>query len=160
MALQRIVTIGVYGFTAEAFSEALAGEGVDLFCDLRARRGVRGSEYTFANARRLEALVSELGIPYAHFPELAPSNELRSAQYAVDRAAGLAIRERAVLSPAFVTGYADVLRSPGTQSALRRIGAASTPALFCVERLATACHRSLVAKELAAPGIRITDVAP
>ncbi|MGN6379168.1 MAG: DUF488 domain-containing protein [Gaiellales bacterium] len=160
MALQRIVTIGVYGFTAEAFSAALAGENIDLFCDLRARRGVRGSEYTFANARRLEALIAELGIPYEHFPELAPSRDTRSAQYAVDRAAGVAMRERSVLSPQFVAGYAEVLRTAEAQTALARIREASAPALFCVERHAAACHRSLVAAELAASGIPVTNVEP
>lgn len=35
-------TIGVYGFTAEAFLETLTGAGVGLLLDLRQRRGVRG----------------------------------------------------------------------------------------------------------------------
>jgi hypothetical protein len=39
----RIVTIGVYGWVEEDFFRALVDVRVDLFCDLRARRGVRGS---------------------------------------------------------------------------------------------------------------------
>jgi len=47
--LPKFVTIGVYGFSADAFFEALQRAGVDSFCDIRYRRGVRGSEYAFAN---------------------------------------------------------------------------------------------------------------
>lgn len=59
MSLQRVATIGVYGFDADSFFAALVANGVDLFCDLRARRGVRGRECAFANARRLEAMRKE-----------------------------------------------------------------------------------------------------
>jgi hypothetical protein len=40
--MRRIVTIGVYGFTAGAFLEKLTAAGVGLLLDLRQRRGVRG----------------------------------------------------------------------------------------------------------------------
>jgi hypothetical protein len=35
----KFVTLGVYGFTAEAFFQALQRAGVDTFCDIRWRRG-------------------------------------------------------------------------------------------------------------------------
>jgi len=35
---------------------------VDTFCDIRARRGVRGSEYAFANHQRLAARLAERNI--------------------------------------------------------------------------------------------------
>ena len=42
--MRLIATIGVYGFTAEAFVEKLTGRGVGLLLDLRQRRGVRGPD--------------------------------------------------------------------------------------------------------------------
>ena len=47
------VTIGVYGFDESSFFQTLQNAGVDTFCDLRARRGVRGAAYAFANGERL-----------------------------------------------------------------------------------------------------------
>lgn len=41
----RLVTVGVYGFTAERFLTALEQAKVDVLLDVRQRRGVRGSEY-------------------------------------------------------------------------------------------------------------------
>jgi hypothetical protein len=73
MSLGRVGTIGVYGFDADRFFAAVLDARTDLFCDLRARRGVRGREYAFVNARRLEQRLGELGIAYRHFPELAPT---------------------------------------------------------------------------------------
>lgn len=63
MAL-KIVTIGAYGFLEEAFFGALQAAGVDTFCDIRARRGIRGSLYTFANSTVLQRRLGELGIRY------------------------------------------------------------------------------------------------
>jgi uncharacterized protein (DUF488 family) len=157
----RVVTIGVIGFTAEAFCAALTEHGVDVLCDVRARRGVRGREYTFANARRLEPMIAGLGIGYEHFPELSPSEEMRAAQLAVDAASGVAMRQRAVLSPEFVDGYGEVLKTPAAGDALRRIAdIAIAPALLCVERLPAACHRSLAAQALAGSAVPVVDIVP
>ena len=49
MTLERVVTIGAYGFSADRFFAALREAGVDTFLDIRQRRGVRGAEYAFAN---------------------------------------------------------------------------------------------------------------
>jgi uncharacterized protein (DUF488 family) len=155
------VTIGVIGFTAEAFCAALTDHEVDVLCDVRARRGVRGREYMFANARRLEPMVTGLGIGYEHFPELSPSEEMRAAQHAVDAASGVAMRQRAVLSPEFADGYRDVLETPEAKDALRRISdIAAAPALLCVERLPAACHRSLAARALAGSSLPVVDIVP
>jgi uncharacterized protein (DUF488 family) len=72
-----MVTIGVYGFTAETFIEKLAGEGVGLVLDLRQRRGVRGPDYSWANSARLQRALAAAGIGYRHVKELAPTTELR-----------------------------------------------------------------------------------
>jgi uncharacterized protein (DUF488 family) len=161
MSLQRVATIGVYGFEADAFFDALVANGVDLFCDLRARRGVRGREYAFANARRLEAKLAELQIAYRHFPELAPTREIRSLQHAADASVGVAKRHRDELSPRFVAAYDHLLGGSAARGGLIAIReAASTPALMCVERLPSACHRSLVAAQLAAGAIPVDHILP
>lgn len=43
--LLLVATIGVYGFTEERFFGELTEAGVDLLCDVRRRRGLRGSTY-------------------------------------------------------------------------------------------------------------------
>src|SRR5215471_16588178 len=101
----KFVTIGVYGCTEAAFFEALAAAGVDTFCDIRWRRGVRGSDYVFANSARLQKRLTELGIRYIHFRELAPTPALRRRQTEADKTAGVAKRKRHVLGEAFITAY-------------------------------------------------------
>ena len=54
----ELATIGVYGFTATTFIAALRDADVRLVLDVRQRRGVRGSEYAWANAKRLEAALA------------------------------------------------------------------------------------------------------
>ena len=100
----KIVTIGVYGFTEAAFFDALRQAVVDTFCDIRARRGVRGSDYVFANRRRLEARLAAMGIRYLHFRELAPSRALRERQAIADKADRTTKRQRTELSPEFMAG--------------------------------------------------------
>ena len=161
MSLERVATIGVYGFDAERFFAAVLDARTDLFCDLRARRGVRGRQYAFANARRLEQRLDELAIPYRHFPELAPTKETRSLQHAVDASAGIAKRDRGELAPAFVQAYERQLESQDALAALEAIRTASTaPLLFCVERTPGACHRSLAAARLAGGSIPVDHLLP
>lgn len=161
MPPQRIVTIGVYGFSAEEFFQTLAGAEIDLFCDLRARRGVRGREYAYANARRLEARLADLAIEYTHVPALAPTKEIRSLQHVADTNLGVPRRRREELHPAFVRGYEALLDGTEAGTALERIRQqASAPALFCVERLPTACHRSLAAARLSSGLVPVEDIVP
>jgi uncharacterized protein (DUF488 family) len=148
--VKKIVTIGAYGFNENSFFAALQEAGVDTFCDIRFRRGVRGSQYAFVNSRRLQARLVELGIRYLHFRDLAPSQALRNRQAAVDRATRTAKRQRTELSSQFVEGYREeCLHHFDSRSFVERLGAdARTVALFCVESEPTACHRSLLAEQL------------
>jgi uncharacterized protein (DUF488 family) len=66
--VRTVVTIGVYGWTLEAFLDALREAGVGLVLDVRQRRGVRGPEYAWANSQRLQAALAEAGIGYRHHP--------------------------------------------------------------------------------------------
>ncbi len=161
--IERIITIGAYGFSAESFIGALQKAGVDLFIDIRARRGMRGSTYAFANASRLEAALSEAGIAYVHAKELAPSNDVREAQKTADADARIAKRDRTRLSDAFISAYRDQCLSEfdAQEFVKRYCNSARRPALFCVEREPAACHRSLVAERLAADlGVSVEHLRP
>lgn len=144
--MRRVATIGVYGFTADEFLATLLENGVSELFDIRQRRGVRGSEYAWANAGRLQAALAEVGIGYRHLPELAPTTELRELQYAEDARTGTGKRDRTSISGAFAERYA---REILDRAPLPELPARGLAALFCVETDAEACHRSLVAARLA-----------
>jgi uncharacterized protein (DUF488 family) len=115
---------------------------------VRQRRGVRGSEYAWANARRLEAGLEEAGIAYSHLPELAPTTEMRELQYREDERRGEGKRSRTELAPEYVSRYTEeVLDQVDLEPIVNWIGA-QHPALLCVEREPEACHRSLIAARL------------
>jgi uncharacterized protein (DUF488 family) len=143
-----IATIGVYGFDREALLRALAGAGVDVLVDVRQRRGVRGSEYAWANSRRLQDALAEAGIKYVHMKELAPTTEMRQAQYREDARRGEGKRSRTALSPEYVRLYTEQILDRADLSPLVELVADRRPALLCVERDAGACHRSLIAERL------------
>src|SRR4051812_24810749 len=105
--LVNALTIGAYGWTEDAYFKALSTAGVAVFCDVRRRRGVRGSEYAYVNSVRLQRRLDELGITYIHRLDLAPSTEVRRAQEAADAAAGVRKRDRTQLGAAFIRAYAD-----------------------------------------------------
>jgi uncharacterized protein (DUF488 family) len=159
--LKRICTVGVYGADLESFLASLRAAKVDLVLDVRQRRGVRGAQYSWANAARLEASLREAGIGYQHLPELAPTTAMREAQYEADAARGEGKRSRTVLAPVYVERYTEEVLEPADLEPLVRFIGRSTAALLCVERDAAACHRSLVAARLARDhGFRIENLRP
>jgi uncharacterized protein (DUF488 family) len=148
--VRRVATIGVYGSTLEAFLAELRRAGVKQVLDVRQRRGVRGTEYAWANARRLQAALSEAGIDYRHHKELAPTTELRQLQYAEDERLGEGKRSRTLLAPAYVERYErEILDEVDLAPIVDAMPPEGAAALFCVERDARACHRSLVAQRMA-----------
>jgi uncharacterized protein (DUF488 family) len=146
----RIVTIGGYGFTEAGFLSALQHAGVDMFVDIRQRRGMRGPKYAFLNSSRLQALLAAAGIGYLHARDLAPTSSVREAQKGDDLAMGVAKRDRAQLSPAFIEKYrTEILGRFDGERLGSALEGAKTIALFCVEGHPLACHRSLAAEHLA-----------
>jgi uncharacterized protein (DUF488 family) len=144
----RLATIGVYGFDDPSFLGALEDAGVTLVLDVRQRRGVRGSEYAWANRRRLEAALAEAGIAYSHLPELAPTTEMRQLQYREDDRRGEGKRSRTKLAPEYVERYeAEILGHVDLEPIVNWIGSKKA-ALLCVEKDPEACHRSLIAERL------------
>lgn len=103
--MATVLTVGVYGFTAETFLAALRGAGVELLMDVRQRRGVRGRDYAWANSKRLQAALAAAEIAYEHHPELAPTTELRQLQYAEDARVGVGKRSRVELASEYVRRY-------------------------------------------------------
>ncbi len=161
--LPEFVTVGAYGWDADRFAAALLDHRVDTFCDLRARRGVRGGEYVWANNQRLQAALAAQGIRYLHFPELAPSAATRQAQANADKAARVAKRQRAHLALEFVAAYrGEQLAGFDSAAFVESLGPqARVVALFCVEREPAACHRSLLADRLARDlGAAVSHIVP
>ena len=103
--MASVVTIGVYEFDLPAFLAALSAANVGLLIDVRQRRGVRGSTYAWANARRLQAALADAGIDYRHARDLAPTTELRRLQYAADDRLGEGKRARTRLDPQYSARY-------------------------------------------------------
>jgi uncharacterized protein (DUF488 family) len=155
--MPRIVTLGVYGRSEAEFFALLQDARVDLFCDIRRRRGVRGSEYAFVNSQLLQARLAELGIAYQHISELAPTEAIRQAQMEADKVSKTAKRKRTELDPIFIQAYQQsVLNDFSPQSFLAGLPSdVKTVALFCVERAPEACHRSIVAQSFAELGLEV-----
>ena len=159
----KIITIGVYGFDEPSFFEALIKAEVDTFCDIRSRRGVRGSTYAFANSKRLQARLAELGIRYVYRKDLAPTQTVRDRQAAADKATKTAKRKRTELGKEFVEAYqTECLAEFEPKSLLDELESdARVVALFCVETAPEACHRSLVADKLAKTlNLEVEDILP
>lgn len=160
--MQDVATIGVYGFSDETFVGALRDSGVRLVVDVRQRRGVRGSEYAWANSERLQRALAEAGIAYSHRKDLAPTTELRRLQYAEDARNGVGKRSRVELAAEYRRRYTrEILDAVDLGALLEELPAEGTSALLCVERDPGACHRSLVAGRLEAEhGARVTHLRP
>ena len=145
----NLFTIGVYGKDEGEFFNQLTGAQVALLVDIRRRRAVRGSRYAFANSKRLQSALARNGIAYRHELELAPTESVRTIQRLSDREARRAKRERRVLDSAFVEAYRHQLKAVDLEAFVQSCRAYRRVALLCVEAEAAACHRSVLASELA-----------
>jgi uncharacterized protein (DUF488 family) len=159
---KTIATIGVYGATLERFLTALADANVATVLDVRQRRGVRGPQYSWANSQRLQRAIAEAGLGYRHLPRFAPTTELRHLQYAADDAAGVGKRSRQELAPEYVERYRhEILAHADLEEVLDALPDDGIGALLCVEHDPEACHRSLIAEELASDyGFEVRNLYP
>jgi uncharacterized protein (DUF488 family) len=159
----KITTIGVYGYSEDDFFAALRDAGVDTFCDIRRRRGMRGSLYAFANSARLQERLGEMGIRYLHFKELAPTEEIRDLERQAEKKTRTAKRKKTMLSEAFVSAYtAQILGHFDTGAFMAKLGPdVRVISLFCVEGAPEACHRSLLAERLGSDlGVKVEHIKP
>ena len=151
MTQPQFYTIGVYGSTAEEFFNKLTQNEIDTFVDIRRKRVVRGSKFSFVNSKRLQNKLAELKINYLHILELAPTNEIRNMQKEVDKINSVPKRKRNELGETFISEYKNQILSHYDMnemlSLLNKISS-SKAVLFCVEKEASACHRSLVTEKL------------
>jgi uncharacterized protein (DUF488 family) len=146
--MAQFATIGVYGFDGTSFIRALTEAQVGLVLDVRQRRGVRGSEYSWANSKRLQAALTEAGVGYSHLPELAPTTEMRQLQYEEDARRGEGKRSRTDLAPEYTRRYTEQILDHVDLEPIVRFVGSQRAALLCVERDPEACHRSLIAERL------------
>lgn len=147
----NFLTIGVYNSTEKEFFDKLLDNNIDTFCDIRQRRGVRGSKYSFVNSKMLQSKLRDLGINYFHFLDLAPTKEIRELQKLADLNNQQLKRDRKALGPIFVKEYQDQILTNFNFNdflyELKKLGS-NNVALFCVEESPNACHRSIVADKL------------
>jgi uncharacterized protein (DUF488 family) len=148
----KIFTIGVYNSTEESYFNKLVQNNIDLFCDIRQRRGVRGSQYKYVNSNYLQNKLSELGIAYTYIKDLAPTKEIRQKQKDADKINNETKKHRTTLGHVFASEYRKhILDNFDIDTLIQNLHKKSTcnVVFFCVEEHAEACHRSLVAKKLA-----------
>ena len=144
-------TIGVYNSTEKEFFEKLTQNNIDTFCDIRQRRGVRGSKYSFVNSNRLQQRLNDLEIKYGYIPDLAPTTEIRELQKEIDVEKGELKRERQALGKVFVIEYKNkIIENFDFEFFFESLDqkGSNIIALFCVEEHPEACHRSIVAEKL------------
>jgi uncharacterized protein (DUF488 family) len=148
---QNFFTIGVYGSTEESFFDKLISNKIDTFCDIRNRRGVRGSKYSYVNSKKLQARLHELGIKYIYIPELAPTPEIRNVQKEADKKDKILKSSRQELNENFRKAFAsEILDKFDFDKLIKDLFLinAKNVVLFCVEAEPRACHRSLVLDRL------------
>jgi uncharacterized protein (DUF488 family) len=142
----NLYTIGVYGYSEDEFFNALLKARIDIFVDIRRKRGVRGRQYKFANSKYLQTKLKQLNISYIHFLDLAPTTETRKVQKEMDLKTNTPKRKRVKLSQQFINSYKEnSLKSFEVDKFFSDLGQDNINViLFCVERNPQACHRSLV----------------
>lgn len=154
-------TIGVYNSTENQYFSKLSDNGIDTFCDIRQRRGVRGAKYAFVNSKRLQNRLSEMGINYLHEIKLAPTKEIRELQKEADKLLGESKKERDTLGNVFTIEFNKQILEPYDMdillTELNKLNA-NKVVFFCVEEHARACHRSLVTDKLQEFGYKITHL--
>lgn len=152
--------MGVYGFTEREFFQTLAELHINVFIDIRRRRGMRGNQYAFVNKVYLQTELSKRGIRYLYDKTLAPSQAIRALQKEDDRKEGTSKQKRVALSDHFIHEYkAACLDSFDVRRFVQQFDPEVNLLLFCVEARPEACHRSLVAEKLReAPEVTIRHI--
>ncbi|MFN3689297.1 MAG: DUF488 family protein [Fimbriimonadales bacterium] len=159
----RVFTIGIYGWTQEAFVNALRQRNIQVLIDVRQRRGVRGRLYRFANLTALKQLLAQNGIEYYYAKRLAPSRATRQIQKSHDASTRTLKRNRLGLAPAYVDAYTRQVLDAYDWSDFRDFQERGIQrvALMCVEQRPEACHRSLIAARAAEQiGAEVEHITP
>ena len=154
-------TTGVYGLDEELFFAKITDNNIDVFCDIRRRRGVRGAKYAFVNSNRLQTKLKEINVRYIYKKELSPTKEIRELQKNKDKELCIHKKDRITLSLTFVTEFnSQILADFDFEQFIMELHGlnAKKIILFCVEEHHEACHRSLVADKLQELGYKVTHL--
>lgn len=156
----NIYTIGVYGYSESEFFQKLLDYEIDVFIDIRRRRGMRNSKYSFVNSKYLQKKLKDMGICYIHQKELSPSQEIRHFQKTEDKKLKITKQKRDKLSQAFVDKYVtECLSIFDFDAFISQFKQNNNILFFCVEKFPEACHRHLVTERLANyPDVRIYHI--
>lgn len=144
--VKKIYTIGVYGTDEVLFFNRLLENKIDLFIDIRMRRGMRGTKYKYVNSSYLQNKLLTLGIDYMHVKELAPTEDIRTIQKKADKILLEKKYTRSKLCLEYVEIFKEkILNSFNFDYFKKQISNNIENILFfCVEKEPLACHRSLV----------------
>ena len=142
---QTVFTIGYEGSDIERFVTTLVEAGIQTVADVRA---VALSRKRGFSKTALRAALSNTGIEYRHFVQLGDPREGRDAARAGDY-----VRFRAIYSQHMRTG--DACAALGD---LVRLTADVNVCLMCFEYAPEGCHRSMIATELQARGMAVTNL--
>lgn len=93
--------------------------------------------------RRLNEVLTEAGLVYAHMPELGNPRDNRAGFADTTGAVGRAARER------FIDEVLDASAGQRALKALRELAASGSAVLLCYEHDEPCCHRALVLDALA-----------
>lgn len=149
----EIFNIGVYNSSETVFFNKLLKNGIDTFIDVRQRRGVRGSKYSFVNSKKLQDKLSQLNIKYFHFLELAPNDEIRNFQKLADKQKNELKKTRDKLDDSFILNYNNlILDNYNIELMITNLqkDGSSKIVFFCVEEKAESCHRHLITEKIKA----------
>lgn len=142
------LSTGVYNKNEEEFFYLIKEEKIDVFIDIRQRRGMRGKKYSFVNKTYLQKKLSEMNVKYLYIKELAPTSEIREEQKKQDIAKQVLKSAREFLGDVFISMYCEKILSKYDVEKLIHDLNGKRVLFFCVEEKACACHRHLVLKKL------------
>jgi len=144
-------TIGAYNSREDEYFTKLVDAKIDLFCDIRQRRGVRNKKYMFVNSVKLQNKLKELNINYLHLKDLAPTSKIREAQKLDDAKNNILKKDRNTLGSTFIEQYKQgIIEKFNFNEFLKYLESCEYKNIvfFCVEEKASACHRSIVSEEI------------
>lgn len=142
-----IWTIGHSTRTIEEFIDLLHGSQIALLADVRSHPGSR--KYPHFNQGPLADALRAEGIDYQHFPDLGGRRKARPDS------------PNTAWRNASFRGYADYMQTPPYRAGIERLGRAARSArtaIMCSEAVWWRCHRSMIADDLKAAGVRVLHI--
>lgn len=146
----RDLTIWTIGHSTRPigeFIDLLRGQRIALLADVRSHPGSR--KFPQFNQAALAAAVEADGISYAHFPELGGRRKTRPDS------------PNAAWRNASFRGYADYMQTQAFRDGIDRLleaARARRTAIMCSEAVWWRCHRSMIADDLKAMGVRVLHI--